>query len=56
MPYPKLSIGIVIILRHATLNMEAEYFPESLLPTYQTSRCHNMNLHHRENLSWRKAR
>jgi hypothetical protein len=51
MPYPKLSIGIVVMLRHATLKMEATYFRESLLPTYQTSRCLNMNLHHRENLN-----
>ena len=51
MPYRKLSIGIVIPLRHATLKMEAAYIRESLLPTYQTSRCHNMYLHHRENLS-----
>jgi len=51
MHYPKLSIGIVIMLRRATLKLEAAYIRESLLPTYQTSRCHNMNLHHRENLS-----
>jgi len=51
MPYPKLSIGIFIKLRHATLKMEAAYFRELLLPTYHTSRCDNMNLHHRENLN-----